>query len=45
MLRAVNSVAVTVIALVIAVVFMIAPVLVDAHHWFPRKKTKKIAGH
>jgi hypothetical protein len=45
MLRAVISVAATVIALVIAVTFMIWPVLADARHWFPRKKTKKITGH
>jgi hypothetical protein len=33
------------VALVIAVIFMLWPVLADARHWFPRKKTKGTLGH
>jgi hypothetical protein len=32
---------VTLLVILVCLVGLIAPVLVDAHHWWPRKSTKK----
>jgi len=37
-----HSVIFVAVVLVIAVAFMFWPVVADARHWFPRRKTKKI---